>query len=189
MASPFSWPVLVPSALRATAPVNQGVRPFMQVKQMKFAYVVAFALGLGVCHAHAQSRIVCDPTSKDDNQIASIWPAPYLSDKGSLCFDVKGWPEYSGQNCVQNGGRIAWTGLVIVTIDGESQGRDSTSFRVVKPVLNADLIEYTIEWSRDTKWAPMQRVKINRLSGEAVSYFITMHGGESYQCHLEKRRL
>ena len=27
MASPFSWPVLVPSALRAPAPVNLGVRP------------------------------------------------------------------------------------------------------------------------------------------------------------------
>ena len=161
----------------------------MRKKQMKFACLVAFALGLVTCHAHAQSRIVCDAISQDANQIASIWPAPYLSDKGSLCFDVKSWPEYSGQNCVQNGGRIAWTGLVIVNIDGESQGRDSTSFRVVKPVLNADLIEYTIEWSRDSKWAPMQRVKINRLSGEAVSYFITMHGGDSYQCHLEKRSL
>jgi hypothetical protein len=29
MASPFSWPVLVPSALRAPAPVNLGVRLFM----------------------------------------------------------------------------------------------------------------------------------------------------------------
>ena len=27
MASPFSWPVSVPSALRAPAPVNLGVRP------------------------------------------------------------------------------------------------------------------------------------------------------------------
>lgn len=27
MASPFSWPMSVPSALRAPAPVNQGVRP------------------------------------------------------------------------------------------------------------------------------------------------------------------
>ena len=27
MASPFSWPVLVPYALRAPAPVNLGVRP------------------------------------------------------------------------------------------------------------------------------------------------------------------
>ena len=29
MASPFSWPVLVPYALRAPAPVNLGVRPLM----------------------------------------------------------------------------------------------------------------------------------------------------------------
>ena len=29
MASPFSWPVLVPSALRAPAPVNLGVSPLI----------------------------------------------------------------------------------------------------------------------------------------------------------------
>ena len=29
MASPFSWPMLVPSALRAPVPVNQGVRLFV----------------------------------------------------------------------------------------------------------------------------------------------------------------
>ena len=160
-----------------------------QREYMKLVCGLTLALGLTSTLVQAQSRIVCEQTSKAGEQIASIWPSPYLSEKGALCFDVKGWPEYSGQNCVTNGGRISWTGLVIVNVDGESQGRDSTSFRVVTPVVNNDLIEYVIEWSRNSNWEPMQRVKINRLSGEAVSYFITMHGGEAYQCHLERRKL
>ena len=156
---------------------------------MKFFCGIAIALALTSTFVQAQSRIVCEPSSKDGKQIASIWPSPFLSEKGALCFDVKGSPEYSGQNCVTNGGRISWTGLVIVTIDGESQGRDSTSFRVQNPVINNKLIEYTIEWSRNSSWEPMQRVKINRLSGDAVSYFIKLHGGEPHQCRLEKRKL
>ncbi len=82
-----------------------------------------------------------------------------------------------------------WTGLVIVTEDGESQGRDSTNFRVLKPIINDEQIEYTIEWSRGQNWRPMQRVKINRLTGDAVSYFVRMHGGESYRCRLGKKAL
>lgn len=156
---------------------------------MNFAQLPIYAILVVATFAHAQSRIVCEPDAKGGEPITSIWPTPYISEKGALCFDVKGWPEYSGQNCVANRGRISWKGLVIVNVDGESQGRDSTSFRVVSPVVNSERLEYTIEWSRDSVWQPMQRVKINRLSGEAVSYFITMHGGDSYQCHLERRKL
>lgn len=35
--------------------------------------------------------------SEQKNSITSIWPTPYLSDSGLLCFDVKGWPEFSGK--------------------------------------------------------------------------------------------
>jgi hypothetical protein len=139
--------------------------------------------------SHAQTRIVCEPDPKDGETINSIWPTPYLSKKGELCFDVKGWSEYSGKNCVTDGGRISWTGLVIVSTDGDSQGRDSTFFRVNRPVVTDELLEYVIEWTRDSVWRPLQHVSINRLSGEAVSYFVTMHGGDSYQCHLEKRKI
>lgn len=156
---------------------------------MNFVQIPICVLCLATTFAHAQSRIVCEPDKNAGQPITSIWPAPYLSEKGALCFDVKSWPEYAGQNCVTNGGRISWKGLVIVNVDGESQGRDSTSFRVVSPVVNNERLEYTIEWSRDSVWQPMQRIRINRLSGEAVSYFITMHGGDPYQCHLEKRKL
>lgn len=156
---------------------------------MKLTQLPIYALFVAASCAHAQSLIVCEPSSKSREPIAYISPTPYLSEKGELCFDVTGWPDYSGQNCVRDGGRISWTGLVIVTMDSQSQGRDSTSFRVVSPVVNNERLEYTIEWSRDSDWKPMQIVKINRLSGGAVSWLVTQHGGESYQCHLEGRKL
>lgn len=107
---------------------------------------------------------------------------PYLSDAGQLCFDVKGWPEFSGSNCVADGKNTRWTGLVIVMEDSESQGRDSTDFRIVKPIVNENNIACTIEWSRGSGWRPMKRVQINRLTGVAVSYFVVEHGGKTYQC-------
>jgi hypothetical protein len=156
---------------------------------MKFAMLI-LCFGLSVTTlALGQSRIVCAPDPKGGKPITSIWPEPYLSKIGQLCFDVKGWQEYSGQNCVLNGGHISWTGLVIVTVDGKSEGRDSTSFRVIRPIVNKERLEYVIEWSRGGAWKPMQNVKINRLSGEAVSHFINEHGGDSYQCHLERPKL
>ena len=97
---------------------------------------------------HCQSLIVCKLDPKGGATINSIWPAPYLAPNGALCFDVKGWPEYSGQNCATDGGHAAWTGLVIVSMDGDSQGRDSTRFRVNKAVVKDDRLEYVIEWSR-----------------------------------------
>jgi hypothetical protein len=156
---------------------------------LKLVRLSIFSLCFVAAAAYSQSRIVCEPDAQAEQLLASIWPVPYLSDKGALCFDVKGWPGYAGQNCVTNGGHISWKSMVIVTVDGESQGRDLTSFRVVSPIVNNERLEYVIEWSRDSVWQAMQRVKINRLSGEAVSYFITMHGGDSYQCHLERRKL
>lgn len=139
--------------------------------------------------ALGQSPIVCTPEPGSGTPIASIWPAPYLSAGGSLCFDVKGWPEYSGQNCVNDGGRAAWTGLVIVMVDGESEGRDSTRFRVNNAVVRNERLEYVIEWSRGGAWKPMQHVKINRLTGQAVSHFVKSHGGDSYRCRLESRKI
>lgn len=131
-----------------------------------------------------------DCTNQDPKHATtSIWPKPYLSDAGLLCFDVKAWPEYSGSNCVANGKSIRWTGLVIVWEDGESRGRDSTDFRVNKPLVSETRIDYTIEWSRGEAWRPMQHVSINRLTGVAVSHFVQMQGGETYQCRAGKKAL
>ena len=155
---------------------------------MGFKELLVFCLLATPAMAYAASPIVCE-NKHTENQITSIWPTLYLADSGELCFDVKGWPEFSGKNCVANGKEIHWTGMVIVSEDGDSQGRDSTNFRVLNPGINTELIEYTTEWSRGKNWRPMQIVKINRLTGVAVSYFVTMHGGESYLCRLDRKAL
>jgi hypothetical protein len=54
--------------------------------------------------------------------------------------------------CVANGGNTSWlTKAVIVDIDGESQGRDDTWFRVVHPTITSERIAYKMEWTRDGK--------------------------------------
>jgi hypothetical protein len=138
--------------------------------------------------AFGQSRLACTPVDSA-NTTASIWPTPYLQNDGSLCFDVTGWRDYAGRNCVRDGGSIAWSGLVIVHVDGESQGRDSTEFRVVKPIVRPERIAYRIEWRREGDWRPMRDISINRLSGEAVSRSLTGHGSDTFQCRLEQRKL
>ncbi|MDE9536096.1 hypothetical protein [Xenorhabdus bovienii] len=138
--------------------------------------------------AFSASPIICENESPE-NSIASIWPSLYLSDPNTLCFDVKGWPEFSGTNCVKNGKSAKWTGLVIVSEDGESYGRDSTNFRVMNPIITDERIEYQIEWSRGNEWRTMQNVAINRLTGGAVSYFVTEHGGDSYQCRISNKSI
>ena len=153
---------------------------------MKKLILVAALAAIVPTMANAVTLIDCK-NEDSKNSITSIWPTPYLSDSGLLCFDVKGWPEYSGSNCVANGKNTHWTGLVIVSEDDESQGRDSTNFHVSKPTVNENNIEYTIEWSRGAAWRPMQHVAINRLTGVAVSYFVREHGGETYQCRAGKK--
>lgn len=136
----------------------------------------------------ASAVTLIDCKNEDSNKpITSIWPSPYLSDSGLLCFDVKGWSEFSGSNCVANGKNVRWTGMVIVSEDAESQGRDSTNFRVSNPTVNENNIDYIIEWSRGADWRPMQHVAINRLTGVAVSYFVREHGGETYRCRAGKK--
>ncbi|PHM59108.1 hypothetical protein [Xenorhabdus sp. KK7.4] len=153
-------------------------------------YLKSFAaLALSVpMMAFSASPIICKNESTG-NTSTSIWPSLYLSDPNTLCFDVKGWPEFSGTNCVKNGKSAKWTGLVIVWEDGESQGRDSTDFRVINPVVTNENIQYRIEWSRGGEWRTMQNVAINRLTGGAVSYFVTEHGGENYQCKVVKKAI
>lgn len=153
---------------------------------MKKLIVTAAMAAIFPAHADATTLIDCKNTDPKNAQ-TSIWPMPYLSGAGQLCFDVKGWPEFSGSNCVADGKNTSWTGLVIVWEDGESEGRDSTNFRVVKPIVNESNITYMIEWSRGSAWRPMQRVTINRLTGVAVSYFVREHGGETYQCKPRKK--
>lgn len=137
--------------------------------------------------AAATNMIVCEPASKNDRSATGIWPVPYLS-QNKLCFNMKA---QAGSTCVKNGLTTTWfTEAVIVTVDGESLGRDDTWFKVVRPTVNDREIEYTIEVSRDKQqWLTMSKVSINRISGQAVNWFIHEHGGTSYNCHLEGKKL
>lgn len=137
--------------------------------------------------ASEPSLIVCEPQNTNDQSATGIWPAPYLS-KDKLCLDIRA---DSGDTCVSNGQSTNWfTEAVIVDIDGQPQGRDDTWFRVVHPIITDKTIEYKIEGSRDNKtWGLVSHVSINRLSGQAVDWLIGEHGGISYQCHLEGRKI
>lgn len=154
---------------------------------MDLKFLIFYLLTCMTVAASAQSRIVCEPQDKDGKTVAYIWPEPYLSND-ELCFDIK---VDDGKACVANGGNTSWlTRAVIVDIDGQSQGRDDTWFRVIHPTITSERIEYKIEWTRDGKtWGLMQNVSIDRLSGQAVSWWLTMHGGDSYQCHTESRKI
>lgn len=154
---------------------------------MKYLTSLVAIILLAPTIAFSATPIICENTSKNSN--TTISPSLYLSGEDTLCFDVKGWAEYSGTNCVKNGKSASWTGLVIVWEDGESQGRDSTNFRVVNPTVTDENIAYRIEWSRGDEWQTMQNVEINRLTGVAVSYFVTEHGGETYQCKLGRKAI
>lgn len=154
----------------------------MNLKPLIFLLLMSLAAS-----ASAQTRIVCEPQNKNGDARADIWPEPYLL-KSKLCFDIG---VKSGSACVANGGSTSWlTEAVIVSIDGVSQGRDDTWFRVESPSITKTQISYEIEWTRDGKnWQPMRVVRIDRLSGQAASMWITSHGSDSYQCHTERGKL
>lgn len=133
------------------------------------------------------SLIVCAPQQQNTDYPSNIWPTPYLS-QNKLCFNMN---TQDGNTCVTHGKNTAWfTEAVIVDINGEPQGRDDTWFRVVRPTITDEKIEYLIEGSRDQKnWGGVSHVSINRLTGEAVDWAIAEQGGTAYQCHLEKRKI
>jgi hypothetical protein len=61
MASPFLWPVLVPYALRAPAPVNLGVRPMRNTPhaQAERAAFSAAAISRACASWFAQGLVAC----------------------------------------------------------------------------------------------------------------------------------
>ncbi|HEI9728020.1 TPA: hypothetical protein SLN40_004934 [Serratia marcescens] len=133
------------------------------------------------------SLIVCKPQDPNDSSAIGLRPSPYLS-KDKLCFDIQ---VDEGDECVGNEQSTSWlTKAVIVDIDGVPQGRDDTWFRVVRPTITDKKIEYKIEGSRDNKaWGLVTNVTINRLTGQGIDWLIGEHGGISYKCHTEGRKI
>lgn len=140
---------------------------------------------LFAAHVAAQSPIEC---TFADKKGLTLWPPIYLSG-AQLCFNVKGWPEYRGQNCVGDGGTIEWHGLVIVMVGDESKGRDDYDFRVRKPKVTNELLSYTIEYRRGGGWQPMQSIEIDRMTGRGVSRLLDTHGGDALTCGRRQKKL
>ncbi|HGN8755705.1 MULTISPECIES: hypothetical protein [Enterobacter cloacae complex] len=154
------------------------------MKNKFFAFTVLVSLQAIASEPHV---IVCKPQDSKDRSATGIWPSPYLS-KDKLCFNIRA---DAGNECVGNGQSTSWlTEAVIVDIDGKPQGRDDTWFRVVSPTITDKKIEYKIEGSRDKNtWGLVSNVTIDRLTGQAVDWLIGEHGGISYQCHVEGRKI
>ena len=148
--------------------------------------IVASVVLAAATSAIAQKAIECKP---DGGSKDTAWPGIYLSKTGQLCFDVLGWVDYRGQNCAKNGESIQWRGTVIVSVKGESQGRDLTLFRVQRPVVTDDRIDYAIEWSRDSKWTLMEKLSINPVTGKGTRYFVDEHGGQPLTCRSVPKKI
>ncbi|HAU9271279.1 TPA: hypothetical protein JEX60_004233 [Escherichia coli] len=154
----------------------------MKLKFLSLLLFVSFS-----SHSSNISRIICKPSNSNGTATSAIWPQPYLlNDK--LCFDIR---IDSGNACVADGKTTTWfTESVIIMQNNESLGRDDTWFRVNRPTINDLRIAYTVEASRDkVNWIPQSHVTINRISGESIDWAIYEHGGTSYQCHLEGKKI
>lgn len=137
--------------------------------------------------ASVANLIACDSLAKNERSTKGIWPVTHPSGN-KLCFNMK---SQSGSTSVRKRLTATWfSEAVIFSIDGGSQGRDDTWFKVTKPVLTENVIEYTIEASRaETSWDAISHASINRTSGQAANWFIKEHGSTSHDCHLEGKKL
>jgi hypothetical protein len=145
--------------------------------------VVCGCLLLGLTmQSRAQTAIKCEMGAHSSTY---FWPEIYLSKSGALCFDSG-----SDRNCVRNGGSTQWSAFTIVMIGDESQGRDDTSFRVRNAVVTDERLAYIIEWSRSNDWHVLQRISINRLTGDGVNFFVNgEQGGDSMHCRAVSKKI
>lgn len=150
-------------------------------------YLVGLATLMIVDAAYSQSLISCQSTSKQSTQ--SIQPEPYISQTGALCFNVKSWPGYSGDNCTTTAnGTVSWQATILLIVEGDSKGRDLFYFRVTNATVSDSHISYKIQWRRDEDWQPMQNVTIDRLTGKGIRYFNSDHASEFYKCRAQRKK-
>jgi len=136
----------------------------------------------------AQTSISC--SAVDSNAKFELYPSIYInSDQNLLCFNVTDWMGYKGTNCVKDRAQAQWNAIVIMfDKNSESMGRNETDFRVSNVSITNEAIGYFLEWGRSGKWWPKQRIEINRLTGNGVSWFLTEHGGLPIKCTGNARK-
>lgn len=151
------------------APDNPGsLRIHYSMKHKLLAAALMFSLPAGATTNHL---IVCEPANKNHQSATGIWPAPYLL-QSKLCFNMKA---QSGSTCVKNGLTTTWFSEAgIVSIDGESQGRDDTWFRVVKPVIT-DKWPWPRIWSSHNQELPASCWLCILATGRLLSKFWRGH--------------
>jgi len=131
----------------------------------------------------AQRAIECEPFVKRSR----VLPGIYLNRSEQLCFDVLGWSEYQGQNCVKHGQSIQWKATVPVIDRDQIYERESTQFRVQSAVVTDERFDYAVEWSRGGEWQILQRIAINRITGSGV--MTRKDGSEPMQCRTVPRKI
>ena len=157
-----------------------------------FCFVIWMLISIFVyeCNSFTKdsiSVIDCKPSVQTKSSEGNLWPKFFLKNN-NLCFDVAGWMDYKGNNCLDRLGNAQWRAIVIIMQNGESQGRDETEFRVSNAKVTDQQIEYAIEWRRGGAWQLLQRVSVNRLTGEGVDWFVDEHGGTPIQCQARKQK-
>ena len=133
--------------------------------------------------AFAQRAIECEASVK----LSRVLPGIYLNRSEQLCFDVLGWSEYKGQNCVKNGQSIQWKATVPVIERDQIYGREPTQFRVQSAVVTDERFDYAVEWSRGGEWQLLQRIGINRITGSGV--ISRKERSEPMQCRTVPKKI
>jgi hypothetical protein len=151
--------------------------------QMHISHSLLLSLLFGSTLAFAQRAIECESFTKQSNVLPSI----YLNKTGQLCFDVLGWSEYQGQNCIKNGQSINWKATVPIYERDQIHDREPTQFRVVSPKVSDERLDYAVEWRRAGEWQLLQRIGINRITGSGV--ISSKNGGEPIKCSVVSKKI
>ena len=115
-----------------------------------------------------------------DDSAPSFLLEPYLSDADQLCFDVRNWIGYKGQNCVSNGASIQWQ--TTATAIAAHRSEKTVKFRVRRAVVTRERLEYMLESSHGTARTLMQHVAIDRLAGTGTSEPPGVHQESPFPC-------
>lgn len=153
-----------------------------------FVAAISF-VGANLALANTMTPLSCtDDNAKPNAQIKwSMSPNLYF-DNETLCFDVRGWPDFKGSNCLDKNGNAQWEATTLVVINGDSRGRDHRQFRVSNAKVSDTTISYEVEYMQNGKFYPYSRTELNRLTGKGVDWDVEIRGGTSITCTAGKTK-
>ena len=126
----------------------------------------------------AAKTLIC---ASEDLSAAPLLLNPYLSGSGQLCFDVRDWSDYQGNDCAGNGGSIQWqTTAAAITPRGSEQR--TVWFRVRNAVVTRERLAWAIESREGSGWKVMQRIAIDRIAGMGTGDRFSAHTDNPFRC-------